>query len=630
MTANSIARGIARGIASPIGAGVGGAGSYPADLAFYAFDTQNGTYVADVIVGTGSVTEASTSTRYYPDENNVWQAFGSGVVGRYWYDGDWWYPYHCAWTNSCQHSFDLTNAAWTKSNTTAALTQTGLRGDSNGASLLTATANNGTAIYASVTAASAAHGSRWFLKRSVGTGTVEITMDNGSTWTDVTAGLAAASGWYEAIASQTLTNPQFGIRLGTSGDAVIVGNAELALNPAVSNTPAGTLRWNSPIFTNGATGSVTENVPTVDGANQDASIGFYYVECVMASPDADYGLTDIYIPSFSATSSDATPCNFANGALWSAQYLQPAVGGSTSQINRSVLAGERFQVASWYNAAESTADFSLDGDRAGGASTFSSFDSDGTFYVIRRQAVANLSGVILIRNMRRYVIANMAAGAVQSVNLINGTEAWGQNLVALSHRLDLYTQTGNPWTATGTTCARDAAGIGGTPNTACTITDPDASLRIFRQASIPIVADTRDYTVRLFIKKDATTSRFPEFNPQLTGGTLVQGHVQLNTSTGASASRAGNSATWTVQTYPHDTDWWEVVGTLTNNGSNNLCSILIYPAYASSLGGTSSAALTGSIVVANVELYAGISTAAVLGQLPAYTPQVRAPEVNPS
>lgn len=608
----------------------GGGGSYPADLGFYALDTQNGSFVADVIVGVGSITEAATSTRYYPDASNVWQAFGSGVVGRYYHDGDWWYPFHAGWTNSVTFSTDLTNAAWTKTNATAAKTQTGLRGDANGASLLTATAGNGTCILASaVTAASNPHGTRWFLKRSVGTGTVEITLDNGSTWTDVTTALAAASGWYEAVAQQTVANPQIGIRLVTSGDAVIVGNAELAVDPTVSSeTASGILRGNSPIFTSGSTGSVDQTTITVDGANQDGSKALYYAECVTLSADADYGLTDIYFPSFSATEADAAAVNFANGNVWSSQYLQPAAGGSTTQVTRSVVAGDRLQVASWYNAAESSANFSLAGDLASGATPFSSFFSDGSMHLIRLQG-ATLAGVILLRNMRRYTMANMAAGQQLALDLINGTQAWGQNIIALSTRMDLYTSSNNPWTATGATCSRNAVGLDGVANTAFTITDPDASLRIFRQSGIPMVADTTNYAIRFFIKKDTDTTRFPEINLQFSGGTLQNIYVQINTQTGAIVSRTGPSV-FTAQTSPYNSAWWEVVGEMANNGTNTSGNLLIYPAFASTLGAASSAALTGSIIIGNVELYRGVTAASVLGQDPAYTPQTKAPEVNPS
>jgi hypothetical protein len=69
---------------------------------------------------------------------------------------------------------------------------------------------------------------------------------------------------------------------------------------------------------------------------------------------------------------------------------------------------------------------------------------------------------------------------------------------------------------------------------------------------------------------------------------------------------------------------------MANNGGNTSANVLIYPAFASTLGAASSAALTGSIVIGNVELYKGVTAASVVGQDPAYTPQVKAPEVNPS
>lgn len=626
----SIARAIVAAIAQSFLAGAGGA-AYPANLEFYALDTQGGEYVNSVIVGNGGITEASTTTRFYPDNSSVWQAFGPGVVGRVYHDNDWWYPYHCGWTNSITYSSNLTDASWSKTNVTPTFDQIGMRGEANGASLLTATANGGTAIHSGVTATSADHSSRWFIQRDLGVGTVEITMDNGATWTDITGELTSGkrTGWYEAAIAQTLANPQIGIRLGTSGDSVIVGNAELAIAPAVGNSAIGILRMNSAIFTNGATGSVDETIPTVAGTNHNNLRGLYYFECFLPSADADYGLTDMYIPSLSATAADATPCNFANGQVWSSQYLQPAAGGATTQVTRSVVANTRFRVASWYSTTEATANFSLDGDIASGASPFSGFSSDGSMYLIRRQTGGNLSGVILIRNIRRYAIPDMAAGRSLSLDLIHGTTAWGQNLMVLSNRPDLYTQNNNAWTVTGATVLRDAVGYGGEPNTACTVTDPDTGLRILRQNSIPIVADTRPYTFRFLIKKiEVAPSGFFEFNCGLIGGTVQNFFFGLNEQTGAIAHRAG-SPIFTAQEYPLDPALWEVVGTIVNNGTNNLGNLNIYPKYSATNGGASSAALTGSFVLDNCELYAGVESAAVLGQEPAYTPQMRAPEVQP-
>lgn len=121
-------------------------------------------------------------------------------------------------TNVALWSRDLTNAAWVKSNTTAALTQIGVDGVANSASLLTATAANGTALQ-TVTLASSARFQTAYVRRVTGTGTINMTTDGGSTWTAVTL----TSTWTRvSIPTQTLANPQLGFRIVTSGDAIAV------------------------------------------------------------------------------------------------------------------------------------------------------------------------------------------------------------------------------------------------------------------------------------------------------------------------------------------------------------------------------------------------------------------------
>jgi len=121
-------------------------------------------------------------------------------------------------TNLALYSNDLTNAAWTKTNSTAALTATGPDGVANSASTLTATAGNGTVLQA-ITSASAARITSAYVKRRTGTGTVEMTQDNGTTWAAVTVTAA----WARVnIAAATLTNPTVGFRIVTSGDAIDV------------------------------------------------------------------------------------------------------------------------------------------------------------------------------------------------------------------------------------------------------------------------------------------------------------------------------------------------------------------------------------------------------------------------
>jgi hypothetical protein len=121
-------------------------------------------------------------------------------------------------TNRVLWNRDLTNAAWTKTNITAAKDQTGIDGVSNSASSITATAGNGT-ILQSITSASAARITSAFVKRITGTGNIDLTQDNGATWTTVTV----TSSWTRVeVPSATVTNPIVGFRVVTSGDAIAV------------------------------------------------------------------------------------------------------------------------------------------------------------------------------------------------------------------------------------------------------------------------------------------------------------------------------------------------------------------------------------------------------------------------
>jgi hypothetical protein len=113
---------------------------------------------------------------------------------------------------------DLTNAAWVKTNITAAKNQTGLDGVANSASSITATAANGTCLQ-TVTIVVNTRTQSAYVKRITGSGTVEMTQDNGATWTPVTV----TSAWTRVtIPSQSVTNPVMGFRIATSGDAIAI------------------------------------------------------------------------------------------------------------------------------------------------------------------------------------------------------------------------------------------------------------------------------------------------------------------------------------------------------------------------------------------------------------------------
>jgi len=141
-------------------------------------------------------------------------------------------------TNLALWSDDFTNAAWVKSSVTAAKTATGADGVSNSASTLTATGANGTALQ-TITSASASRVTSCWIKRRTGSGNIQVTQDNGTTWTTVTV----TSSWTRvSIATQTVTNPVVGIRIVTNGDAVDVQffqcESATFITSAIATTPA--------------------------------------------------------------------------------------------------------------------------------------------------------------------------------------------------------------------------------------------------------------------------------------------------------------------------------------------------------------------------------------------------------
>lgn len=138
-------------------------------------------------------------------------------------------------TNLALWNRDLTNAAWTSTNGTPLKDQAGIDGVANAASSFTATTGNATCLQ-SITSASAARVTSFFLKRITGTGTVNITQDNGTTWTAVT--LTSAYQRFQVTA--TAANPVIGIRIVTSGDAVALDFAQHETPASAASSPIAT------------------------------------------------------------------------------------------------------------------------------------------------------------------------------------------------------------------------------------------------------------------------------------------------------------------------------------------------------------------------------------------------------
>jgi hypothetical protein len=155
-------------------------------------------------------------------------------------------------TNRLLWNRDATDAAWVKTDITAAKDQTGIDGVANAASSLTATADNGTCIQ-TITLASGSRTGSVFLKRITGTGNVQVSLD-GSTWSTVDL---SDTEWRRIVLSGTVTNPTVGIRLAVSGDAVTMDYGQIEDGAFAT----------SPILTTTASVTRAADLATMSGQN---------------------------------------------------------------------------------------------------------------------------------------------------------------------------------------------------------------------------------------------------------------------------------------------------------------------------------------------------------------------------
>lgn len=160
---------------------------------------------------------------------------------------------------------DLTNAAWVKTNVTSALTQTGLDGQSNACSLLTATATDGTVLQ-TITAAAAAACSGFYVKRSVGTGSIYFTRDGGANWTDITSSINSTDFILVKIENTSVLNPQVGFKIATSGDAIIVDAGINHLGTKIASCPILTTSASVTVNAETLTYPTTSNIDNLQGS----------------------------------------------------------------------------------------------------------------------------------------------------------------------------------------------------------------------------------------------------------------------------------------------------------------------------------------------------------------------------
>lgn len=136
-------------------------------------------------------------------------------------------------TNVALWCRDLTNAAWVRTNMTAAHTATGVDNVTNAATLLTATAGNAT-ILQSITLASSSRKMTAYITHTTGFGLIQMTTDGGATWTTVITAFLFGFRRCE-IPIQTVTNPVIGFRIVTNGDAIVVDLVQNETGPLATS-----------------------------------------------------------------------------------------------------------------------------------------------------------------------------------------------------------------------------------------------------------------------------------------------------------------------------------------------------------------------------------------------------------
>jgi hypothetical protein len=372
-----------------------------------------------VKTGTGDVTVTHTAVVYAPDYNGIYQKFpanervwsvarvvldgGAGTdVDTVWGDDGGGTPladvpylqYYPDATNSQIYSNDLTNAEWTATTMTVAQDETGITGVGNTACTLTATAGNATVLANAITAASDDQATTWYMKRKTGTGNIDLTVDGGVTWQTVTL---TSSFQKFTVDQAAVTDPQIGIRIVTSADAVIVGNAECYLGRVKENVEGISL---GPIFTTTATVTTDNTSPDYDYANWDTSRRAIYMEY---SP-GNVTLNDDY-PVILGTHTGVSVGQFYKST---ADYLNSYDSSAVTIADAFAAgAGLDYQLGCVFSTGENM-NVNADGVWGAGKTHTLWFDNN-TFTSFRSQSYAGNAGG-RIRELRLYDIADYAEG----------------------------------------------------------------------------------------------------------------------------------------------------------------------------------------------------------------------------
>jgi len=131
-------------------------------------------------------------------------------------------------TNLVPVSSGFNDASWSKTNVTVSADSATSPDGTSTADTLTASSSNGTALLAS---AVTSRTFSVFLKRKTGTGTIQITANGGTTWTDV---VIYSDEWVRVQVTAASASQTSGIRIVTSGDEVYAWGAQAEALPFAS------------------------------------------------------------------------------------------------------------------------------------------------------------------------------------------------------------------------------------------------------------------------------------------------------------------------------------------------------------------------------------------------------------
>jgi len=157
-------------------------------------------------------------------------------------------------------------------------------------------------------------------------------------------------------------------------------------------------------------------------------------------------------------------------------------------------------------------------------------------------------------------------------------------------------RTFSAWDSVSCNVTKDQIGVDGTPNSASTLEDDNASgaeycLNYFTG----LVDDTSWVSCSFLIKKDTNTTRYPSFLVALSGGVTAKNEqIILNTQTGAVNEIAWNAdGEYNVFSIGY---WWFVTLALQNNATGNTTATAQVWAAASTNGTSFAGSATGSII----------------------------------